>query len=594
MGRIRLLPDLLCNQIAAGEVIERPAAIVKELVENSIDARSNTISIILERGGKKLVEIVDSGEGMDREDAILAVERHATSKIASIDDLHRIASLGFRGEALASIAAVSRMRIVTKTEDEEIGTEVLIEGGVVRAVNDVGCPVGCRITVRDVFFNVPARRRFLKTDTTEQNHIIDIVQKLALAHPEIHFRLSSGSRLIFEYPRVGNEKEQPQSLKDTVPFHLKARIAQVLGWDVSKCLYEFSHELNGCVVHGFIGSPDFTFPKPKIMYVFVNGRSVRDTMVQKAVRDAYNGYIPHQEYPAAIIFLRIPPDLVDVNVHPTKREVRFRAPHQIKEIVAEGVRIGIASIETSRRSSIAHMEKPSTEMSLRDNMFPGDVAQQYDIRCEERSWGSLLRRPEEIIPQEAPEENAPFSSLHVLDHLNGVYLVCKSHSDIVLIDVHAAHERIIYNKLSNLVLPLPSQMLFQPIMTGLTPEEVELLDAKSEALRLLGYDVDLFDSSTAVIRSVPSPLPHCDHGAVVKDLIKAIHNAFHKSALIEALIKSVACHSAIRGKTELHDDEIQWLLKEMDKHSEMLTCPHGRPAWIKLSQADIHRLFKRS
>lgn len=568
MGKIRILPDFLCNQIAAGEVIERPAAVVKELVENSIDAGADRINVSIESGGKKLVEVSDNGEGMDREDALLALERHATSKINSPEDLYRIETLGFRGEALASIAAVSRLRMVTRTVEEEVGTEVLVEGGKLREVNYVGCPVGCKITVKDLFFNLPARKKFLKADTTEQNHIIDFIQRIAMAHPGIHFRLNQGSRILVEYPKAAD---------------LAGRIGQVLGWEFAKKLIYFSNNRDNYGLQGFISPPDMTFPTWKYLYLFVNGRPVRDLMLQKIIRESFSGYIPADDYPAVITFLEVPADLVDVNIHPTKREVRFREPTRVAELIGEGIRLALAELETSRRSA-SEKKIPKTLSQNKGNPLSGFVEFRRDLKLAEAT-------PREF--EESPT-SAFFSRLDYVCQIDDTYLVCRDESGVVIIDVHGAHERILYNKLSRTSLPFPSQGLIRPIAVDLSIEEADLLESRSEVLRLLGYEVDRLEGSTALIRSVPSGLPFCRHDAIVKDLIKALNNSSGRSELIDLFFKTAACHQAWRGHSRLREDEVRWLLSEMDKQSTTLTCPHGRPAWLRLTRHDLDRLFKRT
>ncbi|SFN06175.1 DNA mismatch repair endonuclease MutL [Thermodesulforhabdus norvegica] len=568
MGKIRILPDVLCNKIAAGEVIERPAAVVKELVENSIDAGADNITVIIEGGGKKLVEVTDNGEGMDREDALLALERHATSKISSPDDLYRIGTLGFRGEALASIAAVSRLRMVTRSRGEELGTEVFVEGGTIREVNDTGCPVGCRVTVRDLFFNLPARKRFLKAETTERYHIVDFLQRIALAYPGIHFRLCQGSKIVFDYPKTGD---------------LSRRVGQVLGWDIAEKLVYFSGERDGYRFQGFISPPELTFPSWKHLYLFVNGRSVRDSTLSRIIRDGFSGYIPADEYPAAVIFLEVPAELVDVNVHPTKREVRFREPSRINGLLGDEIRSALSRIDLARRS------------------LPGKKFTSSSVYCAEQSLNTLLK-PREVERDLKLEERITrwtdnpdfFARLQYLCQIDGTYLACRDEKGIVIIDVHAAHERILYNRLSRTSFPLMSQRLVRPILVELSAEETERLEDRCETLKVLGYDVDKLDMSAAMIRSVPAILPPCRHDAVVKDLIKTLDHGLGISELVDLFVKTVACHNAIRGAAYLREEEIKWLLTEMDREMEVLTCPHGRPTWIRLTRQEVDRLFKRT
>ena len=309
MGKIRILSDQICNHIAAGEVVERPAAVLKELIENSIDAKASMITVTFKGGGQKLIEVIDNGEGMDREDALLCIERHSTSKISSIRDLESIVSMGFRGEALASISAVSRMKITTKNETSDVGTEIYVEGGKIKYVKDVGCNKGCQIKVSNLFYNVPARKKFLKTEATEKNHLIDCFLRLAMAFPDIHFKMNHADKTLYNFP----------------PTHdLKKRIFQIFGKHVTEKLRLFNHEENDLSIRGYIGSPEIARPTAKQMYIFVNKRPVKDGLLNKVIKDACHGLLTDGYYPFVVVFLDLDPSSVDINVHPTKREVRFK------------------------------------------------------------------------------------------------------------------------------------------------------------------------------------------------------------------------------------------------------------------------------
>ncbi len=561
MGKIRILSDVLCNHIAAGEVVERPAAVVKELIENSLDANSSRISVNFRGGGKRLIEVIDNGEGMDREDALLCVERHATSKISSLKDLKAIHSMGFRGEALASISSVSKMTIITRTELDIAGTEIYIEGGKIKYVKDAACSTGCHVRVRDLFFNVPARKKFLKTDVTERNHIVDCFIRLALAFPHVHFTLTHDSKTICNYP----------SSKD-----LEERIFQVFGKEIADELHYFDCSEEGYHFYGYIGNHKISRPSAKAIYLFVNKRPVKDAFLNRVIKDASSSYFGSDNYPFLILFMDVNPAFVDVNVHPTKREVRFRDTQKVRALIKKSIKQaaeGITEKHESKTKSYAVSSQQSNERPL----FYREQAPSLHLHNREEN-----------------KERGFFSSLSVLCQIAHTYVVCESFDEIIIIDFHAAHERILYNHLKEKELPLPSQTLLKPLTFTIFPEEMDNIEASKKRLRDYGYDVDILDRHTGVIRSVPAMAVDVDHVAVVKDLLKILSGPDKGSDIVESFFSSIACHRALRSGRKLSHGEIVWLLSEMDKQSSILTCPHGRPVWIRLTSSDMAKLFGRS
>ncbi|MEJ5300601.1 MAG: DNA mismatch repair endonuclease MutL [Thermodesulforhabdaceae bacterium] len=620
MGKIRILPDALCHHIAAGEVVERPAAVVKELMENSLDAGSSHIIVSYERGGIKFISVVDNGEGMDREDALLALERHATSKIKTVDDLHRISSYGFRGEALASIAAVSRFELITKTSEEDVGTRVYAEGGTLKSVEPVGCPVGCSVTVSDLFFNVPARRKFLKSENTERQHILDQFRRLAISNPLVHFELYEGKKPLFNYPATSD---------------LRERISQVFGLKASQSLISFQLARDGTAVRGYLGDPSLGRPTPISIFLFINGRPFRDALIQKVIRDSCRSFVPEGIFPFVVLFIEMNPQDVDVNVHPTKQEVRFKNTGAIIALIKDAIMEGRtghekkspfllaplldASISTTSasHSGICLNEEPKAQIlistsfreSKEDLPLP---TEKFDfspfttnLHSSEEKDIPLLdpeiterknTLPPPVTSSQPAKNKLELPSLTVLGVINNTYIVCSSPSGLVLIDFHAAHERIIYNRLISQSLPLPSQQLAIPFLLSLLPEEVEMIESRRSDLRLLGYEVEPFGTDSVAVRAVPAVDTGIRHEDILGEIIRTglDETQSQEARLLERFASTVACHRALRAGTPINRETISWLMDELHRNPQVLTCPHGRPAWIIITEQEIARRFGRS
>lgn len=611
MSKIMILPDTLCNQIAAGEVVERPAAVMKELVENSIDAGSRKISLALLHGGRKEIRVVDNGVGMEPDDALLAIERHATSKIRSLEDLQAIHSLGFRGEALPSIAAVSRFELVTREADAVSGRLLRMEGGILRDVRETGCPSGTMITVRDLFYNVPARRKFLRSVETEMAHISEQFLRLAMAHPEIHFQLSHQERLQYDFPQA----------KDAVQ-----RAGQILGVDLTRRLKPFEVETPSLRLHGLAGPPDIQRANAQSLFVYVNGRPVWDRMVNRAVLGAYDSMLPKGKFPMVVMFLEILHDLVDVNVHPTKREVRFRNPGEVMETVRGAIGKGL----TEARHP-GGVQVPPRPLEGRDTVPP--LRSQY-VRETQVSLEDVLLRQIEKNPPSAPSqvglfpplpprpplslgdggsrgESAAvgldageavfpqeifFSRLPVLGQLANSYILLEAPDGLVLVDQHAAHERILYDQLASDAAGEAGQRLLQSVVLNLFPREAVMMKRWLDSLREIGFEIEPFGGDSFVIHSVPAALGACSPEVLLRSLLETAHEdeKAPRWDLLAGLAKSASCHGAIRAGQKLKPEEIRHLLETLDKTAIASTCPHGRPLWFKLSLDEIARLFHRT
>ncbi|MCE5335096.1 MAG: DNA mismatch repair endonuclease MutL [Desulfobacteraceae bacterium] len=615
MGKISILPEILCNQIAAGEVVERPAAVVKELVENSIDAGSTKISVSLLQGGRKEMRVTDNGCGMNPEDALLALDRHATSKLRSVEDLGAIATLGFRGEAIPSIAAVSRFELITREHPILSGVHIRIEGGVIKDVREKGCPAGTQVTVRDLFYNVPARRKFLRTVETELSYISDGFLRIAMAHPEIHVQLISQERALYDFPRGEG---------------LSQRAAQVLGLEVSRSLTPVEFEREDLQVSGFLSSPDVQRTNAQSLFLFVNGRPVWDKLLQRTVMNAYEALIPRGKFPVAVLFLRIPPDQVDVNVHPTKREIRFRNPgavlggvRQVLLEILSGIRpktYGFAPQEepifTRRFPSPGYGAARETQASFQFRM-PSPVSGPSAVPPEIGHIGPAERvyvapGPAEEIPSPSPDlterrepfpepvpgepsEEFRFSSLPVLGQLSNAFILLEAPDGLIVVDQHAAHERVLFNELSRQTSHA-SQMLTRPAVFHLLPREAAALGKWTRALTELGFEIEPFGGSSFAVHSVPAPLTDCNPEDVLRDFLRFAEDEglASGSSILAGLVKVASCHGAIRAGQKLRPEEIRHLLATLDSTEVPFTCPHGRPLFFKLSYDQICRLFKRT
>ncbi len=594
MAKIKILPENLSNKIAAGEVVERPAAVVKELVENALDAEATRIIIEVEKGGRSLMRVSDNGVGMGHDDALLAIERYATSKISTDDDLFAIRTLGFRGEALPSIAAVSRFKLITRNHTADTGTEVMVDGGKIKNVSEVGAPEGTMITVKQLFFNTPARRKFLKTIGTEMSHIADIVSRIALGHPEVQFRLVHNNKVVKSWPLVSQ--------------HLD-RVADVLGKDSRQDLHPIEVTRNGVSISGWICSPRVTRRTSRGLYIFVNGRFVRDRSIQHGVFQGYAQRLVKGQFPIAAVFIKVPFDQVDVNVHPTKNEVRFVNPHQVHEAVKSAIAQTLYEIDrldwrpenrpqspeaqkTSRVVESISTFKPANREAVKGDFgFEGGEQKTEDKRQLSES-GAQDR-------QAVLWEDKGFSALRVVGQLHNLYIVCESDVGLVLIDQHAAHERIFFEQLKQRGDEQPSaaQKLLVPETLELSFREAEILGQMLLDLNSLGLEIEPFGGNTFVIKAVPALLSGQDPRPMIYEMVEKTAAVGYSPGLENTLDQCrmvMACHGAIRANQPLSEAQIKGLLHQLDECENPSRCPHGRPTWIRWDLATLEKLFKRT
>lgn len=649
MSIIRVLPDHVANQIAAGEVVERPASVAKELVENAIDAGASRITIDVEAGGRRLLKVSDDGHGMVRDDAVLAFERHATSKIAASEDLDKISTLGFRGEALASIASVARVELTTKTEAAAAGTRVLIEGGKIRDVTDAAHPRGTTISVRDLFFNVPARRKFLRSEATESFHLTNLVTHYALAHPEIAFTLTNNGR---EVLRVAPAND------------LRERAYQVFGAEfLDNLLTVGGGHPKIANVTGFVSAPRDRRTSRDAQYLFVNGRFVRDRLIARALSEGYRSVLPHGVYPAALLFLETPLEEVDVNVHPAKTEVRFRRAAAVADAVRDAVRGALASAGYVRADTREQVPVPTSP--LPDHSEPAEInsmsaaaGEAVDITPDVPPVGRFERiynveptrqpridfedkevqspgsspsvregagldnksltatavqrpntedqRPASVLPplnsaekftKEVGVESLS-TDIRPLGQLEESFIVAVDKEGLLLIDQHVAHERVLFDKYRALesVRLAESQQLLIPETFDLTPAQAAVFDVLAAELETYGFELMRLSGRTVAIKAVPADLPAGEARSMLAELLETVDaekKGGTRDTLRDEVAASLACHAAIKVNMSLTPEKMRWLIDRLLKTSSPTTCPHGRPVILRLTTRDILKGFHR-
>jgi len=570
VARIHVLGDTLINRIAAGEVVERPASVVKELVENSLDAGATMIEVRLEGGGKRRIEIRDDGCGMDRDDALLAVERHATSKLAAAEDLDTIATLGFRGEALASIAAVSELTLQT-SDGGERGTEVEVRGGRIAAVRERGLPRGTTVRIDRLFGNTPARRKFLRGDSTELSHCVRWLTRYALIHPERRFLVEHGTRKVLEAAATTG---------------LEQRVAQIFGREFAEKLLPFELREGSAVARGFAGRPVDALPRRTAQHFFVNNRAVYDRVLAHGVSAAYGNTMPPGRHPAVFLFLDIPPGAVDVNVHPQKTEVRFRESSSVHDLVLRAV-----------RSSLSGTEAVPALGELR----PGILPRAAEVREGVSQY--VAHPPGPTAPlvdsmQEADDETRHRRAVP-LAQFRDSYIVAEDEQGLLLVDQHAAHERVLYEDYladaeRNRV---ETQRLMFPLTVEVAPEERAGLEEEAEELRRLGFSVEPFGGDAIRIDGIPAIAAGSDPESLLREILgeaaRAQAVASDVPQIRRRLVTTAACHAAIKVNYRLTMESMQGLLDRLYGTQNPTTCPHGRPAIFRLSLEEIERAFRR-
>ena len=652
MNKIKVLSDNLANQIAAGEVVERPASVIKELIENSIDAGATRIRIDIELGGRRLMKVSDNGEGMTRDDAILAFERHATSKISELEDLGRIGTLGFRGEALASIASVARVELTTKIEDDLAASLVQIEGGRLLDVKDAARATGTTLAVRDLFFNTPARRKFMRSEATENYHLTSIVQHYALAHPEIAFTLTNN----------GREVLQVSPAKD-----LRERAFQIFGGMLVESLLPVAGGRDFvATISGYISAPRERRTNKDSQYFFVNRRFVRDKVIAGGLIEGYRSVLPHGVYPVAFLFLEVPLEEIDVNVHPAKTEIRFRRGEAVKDAIAEAVRealgragivamlgrptifpdadeiaisaaAGIIEAPVVNEQSPMQFTRDSVEIPIfvsEDSRYePSDDApflHHADAEIVESEIGGYIAQDPEAFGtatlDSGPDDQQPTGTnqaemppvnsaerftkaaevkdvsghkIRPIAQLHNSFIIAVDDEGLLLVDQHVAHERILFDKYraKETGREIESQQLLLPETVDLSPTQAEALHLVEDELDAIGFDLMKLSGRTVAIKSIPTDLPASEARNLFAELLDSIDlykRGSAKSSLRDDIAASLACKAAIKINMKLSPEKMQWLIDRLLLTSSPTTCPHGRPVILRLTMKDIERGFHRT
>ena len=585
MSRVRLLSDTLASQVAAGEVVERPASVVKELVENSIDAAARSIEVMIRRGGISLMRVTDDGTGMDRDDALLCLERHATSKIRTAADLATVATLGFRGEALPSIASVSRFRLTTREKEAVAGTEVLVAGGKMETVRDGGEAPGTQVEVRSLFYNLPARRKFLRTENTETRNIEHQLYLQAIAHPEIAFSFVRDERIVLQLPATKN---------------LRERIRDLLGNELLARLLEVEPAASGKLrVSGFIGQAGVSRASRAQQFVFVNGRAIESPVIGAALKEGYHTALMKGQFPVTFLFVELDPAEVDVNVHPAKREVRFRDPAGVREAVVAAIRRTLESDRESWQeqfraptSTDAPFVRPPPAVAPRFISPPSDEAQSR-LAVEVEQPPVSMRRAE---PNEQTK-GAP-SQFQILGVLNKLYVLMENAEGLVLVDQHAAHERILFEELRRRMEEkgVPSQRLLLPQVIELAPRDAEWIERNLATLQKMGLGVEEFGRHTFKLESLPPFLSGADPARLLQDVIESLKSASNSTSplrLGEDMIAKTVCRHAVKANDYLREPEVEKLIRDLLACELPYCCPHGRPTMIQISLGELEKKFGR-
>jgi DNA mismatch repair protein MutL len=659
MGRIYVLSENVANKIAAGEVVERPASVVKELLENALDAGARRIRVNVEAGGKKLIQVADDGCGMVRDDAMLAFERHATSKIRNTDDLLSIATLGFRGEALPSIASVSRLRLETHASEDAAGTVIEIAGGKLLTVEEAGLPLGTAITVRDLFFNIPARRKFLKAESTELSHIASLVTHYALAHPEMHWELHSAINAMLIAPPVADHSQRiyqvfgKETLDQLIPLSAllplaHAGLPQPPPWRRNEDEGPDEPVKGEIKLHGFVSRPEIQKLNRNSIFIFVNGRLIRDRVVQHALTEAYRNIIPPSVYPVVLLFLEMPFTEVDVNVHPSKTEVRFRQSSLLHDFIRDSVRAVLMktrpvpafmteihaqptaspSLTSGGRDfggTELHVTEPDFAFALRPQDLPPFSARlQFEgsgfavegnaavpvARFGPQTFGgpapaatSTMAPGQNACSAVLPEDDAPaglesLATLKPVGQIRDSFILAVNPQGLWIIDQHVAHERILFEKIcrQRLADSPEKQQLLMPLIIELTPGQMAVFAEISGELHRNGFEVEPFGSRTIAVKTTTAGVG----AGEVEHLLHEILEQFEReeqsldlNRIRTNIAASIACHAAIKVNMPLEQNKMEWLLSELAKTDCPMSCPHGRPVVLRYSVKDIQRAFKR-
>jgi DNA mismatch repair protein MutL len=595
---IQLLPDLLINQIAAGEVIERPASALKELMENSLDAGATEIVVQLEAGGVKLLRVRDNGRGIAPQQLPLALMRHATSKIASLDDLQRVASMGFRGEALASMAAVAHVALISRNAEVEHAWKIEAVDGTLSEAAPAAHAQGTSVEMRELYFNTPARRKFLKSEATEFAYCEETFKRIALSRPDVAFSLQHNARMVWQLPSSNQPSAEAR----------QQRITSILGKEFAQNAVQIERQAAGLHLYGTVTQPAYSKATRDSQYFFLNGRFIRDKVVAHAIRQAYQDILHHQRHPAFVLFLDMPPELVDVNVHPAKSEVRFRESQSMHQFIFHTLQqalsgpistMGVASSDATTGQNTA-WSTAAQGMTMQQPMPLNTPAQSlafYDamFNTQERTEAREMGAAYDAIPL---SDNGIPPLGFALAQLAGIYILAQNQQGMVVVDMHAAHERIVYEKLKVALdgQQIPNQPLLIPVTFQADTLDVATVEEEQDALHTLGFDIAPLSPTTLAVRAMPAMLKQSHAEAAARDVLQELREFGASRALTERrneLLGTLACHSAVRANQELTLIEMNHILREMENTERSGQCNHGRPTWFQMSISDLDKMFMR-
>ncbi|HEY9034359.1 MAG TPA: DNA mismatch repair endonuclease MutL [Pseudomonadales bacterium] len=593
MSRIQILSPRLANQIAAGEVVERPASVIKELIENALDAGSNQIDIDIEAGGVKLIRLRDNGCGIDRDDLALALSRHATSKIHTLDDLEAVATLGFRGEALASIASVSRLSLTSSTGSE--AWQASSEGRDMQTtLQPAAHPQGTTVEVRDLFFNTPARRKFLRSEKTEFNHLLDVVRRQALSRFDIGFTVRHNQRVVHQLRACRNQREREQ------------RLAALCGPAFIDNALHIDVEAGPLQLRGWIGLPSFSRSQADLQHFFVNGRVIRDRLVAHAIKQAYRDVMYHDRHAAFVLYLQLDAATVDVNVHPTKHEVRFRDGRSVHDFLFRAIHKSLADIrpQTTLRqqdppAAASHAQPESAPLQQHMPLAyhqPGPAASERQIENSIAAYQLFASQPQPASPAAAGSDIPPLG--YALAQLHGIYILSQAEQGLIITDMHAAHERIVYERLktAHAGSGIRSQPLLVPAAIAVSEKEADMAEQHHELFSRLGLTIEKVSEESLLIRELPIMLPEAGVEQLVRDVLADLitHGQSGRiEAAMDDILATMACHGSVRANRQLTVSEMNALLRDMETTERSGQCNHGRPTWTLLSMTDLDKLFLR-
>ena len=583
------LPDHLVNQIAAGEVVERPSSVVKELVENSLDAGARHVKVILEQGGRQSIRIIDDGAGISRDELPLALQRHATSKIASLDDLEKVATMGFRGEALPSIASVSRMDLASRSKADDHGWSVSVRRGEIAEAEPSAVQRGTRISVEDLFYNVPARRKFLRAERTEFNHVDQLLRRFALARFDVGFELEHNGKSVSALPPATEKAGQ------------ELRLKRVMGREFLENAIEINEERGGIRLRGWVAEPRYNRARADRQFFFVNGRAINDRVVAHAVRSAFQDVLFHGRHPAFVLYLEISPQAVDVNVHPQKHEVRFRDSRTVHDFIYSTLHRALADTGSGGLRPGSDLVQDSAYAGTPQFQVQTQAGISLPVRDQLASYARVLAAGPEIAgaENEAANEQEEIPPLgFALAQLHGVYILSENQDGLVLTDMHAAHERITYEQLKTRheAGGIRRQRLLVPLELTLSEAEAGLAEDRGEELAELGLVVDRSGPESVVVRELPALLASSDGKQLLRDVLSDMgdHGSSQRvEEEVNELLSTMACHGSVRANRQLTLPEMNALLRDMEATERSGHCNHGRPTWIQLDMATLDRLFLR-